>query len=298
MDGKASIMNTTHRSGKMQSDEKDNEHKLAMMEEDIAITKNMAKIKHKIAVMSGKGGVGKSTVSVNMALAFNQKGYHTGILDADLHGPNIPLMLGLEGRHLNADEQGILPVVTEENIKVMSIAFLLPSKASPVIWRGPKKTGAIRQFLGYVAWDELDLLIVDNPPGTGDEPLTVLQSIPSLDGIVIVTTPSPVALEDVEKCVAMAKSLNIPVIGIIENMSGFVCPECGEESFIFGSGGGKRIAAEMDVPFLGQLPINLIDDPDSDENMRIITPNNDSLFTQRIMEVVDKIEEYIKKKDE
>ncbi len=268
---------------------------MAMMEEDIAITKNMAKIKHKIAVMSGKGGVGKSTVSVNLVAAFNQKGYHTGILDADLHGPNVPLMLGVKGRQLDADEQGILPVVTEDNIKVMSLAFLLPSKDSPVIWRGPKKTGAIRQFLGYVAWDELDLLIVDNPPGTGDEPLTVLQSIPFLDGIVIVTTPSPVALEDVEKCVAMAKSLNIPVIGIIENMAGFICPKCGEESFIFGSGGGQRIAVKMDVPFLGQLPIDLSKVPDSDEDMHIITKNNDSLFSQRIMEMVDKIEEYIKK---
>jgi len=283
----------------MQSDEnKENERKIAIMEEDIAITKNMAQIKHKIAVMSGKGGVGKSTVSVNLAVAFNQKGYHTGILDADFHGPNVPLMLGVEGKHLDADERGILPVLTKENIKVMSVAFLLPSKDSPVIWRGPKKTGALRQFLGHVAWDELDLLIVDNPPGTGDEPLTVLQSIPFLDGIVIVTTPSPVALEDVEKCVSMAKSLNIPVIGIIENMAGFVCPKCGEESFIFGSGGGERIATKMEIPFLGKLPIDLGNVSDSDEDMHIITQNNNSSFSQRIMEIVDKIEEHIKKRSD
>jgi Mrp family chromosome partitioning ATPase len=280
----------------MQSDEKrETEHKIAMMEEDIAITKNMAKIKHKIAVMSGKGGVGKSTVAVNLVAALNQKGYHTGILDADLHGPNVPLMLGEEVRHLDADERGILPVITKENIKVMSVAFLLPSKDSPVIWRGPKKTGAIKQFLGFVVWDELDFLIVDNPPGTGDEPLTVLQSIPFLDGIVIVTTPSPVALEDVEKCVSMAKSLNIPVIGIIENMAGFACPKCGEESFIFGSGGGQRIATKMNIPFLGQLPIDFTKNSDSDEGMHILTQNKDSPFSQRIMEIVDKIEENIKK---
>jgi ATP-binding protein involved in chromosome partitioning len=273
---------------------KEEEHKKALMQQDIEIIKRMNKIKHKIAVMSGKGGVGKSTVAVNLAAAFAKKGYKTGIMDSDVHGPNVPKMFGVEGKQLKFDKNGIIPIETEDGIKIMSVGFFLSSQDTPVIWRGPAKTGVIRQFLAEVVWDDLDVLIIDNPPGTGDVPLTILQTVPSLDGVVLVTTPQSVVQEDVEKSVNLVKNLNIPIIGIIENMSGFICPHCENEILIFGKDGGAKIAKEMGIPFLGRLPLDVKTANASDVGTPIVIEEPESEISVKISEIVDKIESKIK----
>ena len=247
--------------------QEDQEQKLALMKQEMEIIKRMSKIRYKIAVMSGKGGVGKSTVSVNIAAAFAKKGYKTGILDADIHGPNVPKMFGVEGKNLKFDKEGLIPIETKDGIKVMSIDFLLPSQEAPVIWRGPAQTGAVKQFLAEINWDDLDIMIIDNPPGTGDIPLTILQSIPSLDGVVFVTTPQSVVQEDVEKSVNLVKNLNIPIIGIVENMSGFICPHCENEVHIFGKDGEFKLQIRwvstfwVDYPWISTHQSLLIMEP-------------------------------------
>jgi len=225
--------------------------------EDRLLQETLAQIRHKIFVLSGKGGVGKSTVAVNLATALSVRGYETGILDIDIHGPNVAKMLGLEGWSLSSGgrEEKISPFRPFPHLKVISMAGLLPDSDSPVIWRGPLKMAAIRQFLQDVAWGSLDFLIVDSPPGTGDEPLSIAQLIPDADGAVIVTTPQEVALLDSRKCVNFAKQLNLPVLGIIENMSGMHCPHCNGFIPLFSQGGGEKAARELGVPFLGALPI-------------------------------------------
>lgn len=270
-------------------DTKEEEHKKAMMQQEIDIVKKMSQIKHKIAVMSGKGGVGKSTVAVNLATAFAKKGYKTGIMDADLHGPNVPKMLDLEGTGLKSRPEGILPVETENGLKVMSVGFFMHSQDIPLIWRGPAKTNVLKQFLADVLWGDLDVLIIDDPPGTGDEPLTVLQNIP-LDGVVLVTTPQSVVQEDVIKSINMVKDLNIKIIGIIENMSGFICPECKKEIDIFGKGNGEELAKRLDIPFLGKLPLTAEASEASDAGTPIVTKDPESEISVRILEIVDKIE--------
>lgn len=277
--------------------EQENLEKLARMKQDVEIVKRMGKIKHKIAVMSGKGGVGKSTISVNIAAALAKKGYKTGIMDADIHGPNVPKMFGVEGKDLKFDKDGILPIETVNGIKVMSIGFLLSSQDVPVIWRGPAQTGAIRQFLGEIVWGDLDVLIIDNPPGTGDIPLTILQTLPSLDGVIIVTTPQSVVQEDVVKNINLVKSLNVPIIGIIENMSGFICPQCKNEIFIFGKDGGAKVAKEMDIPFLGKLPLDVETSSSSDIGNPIIIKEPESEISKKIFDIVTKIEDRVLKKE-
>lgn len=274
---------------------KEEERKKAVMQQEIQIIKRMSKIKHKIAVMSGKGGVGKSTVAVNLAAAFAKEGYKTGIMDADVHGPNVPRMFGVEGKHLKYGKEGIIPAETEEGIKVMSVGFFISSQDTPLIWRGPAKTGLIKQFLAEVKWDDLDVLIIDNPPGTGDEPLTILQAVP-LDGVVLVTTPQSVVQEDVEKSVSMIKNLNIPIIGVIENMSGFICPQCKEEILIFGKGNGEKMAEEMDIPFLGRLPIDVETASASDIGTPIVIKEPKSEISVKISQIVGQIESKIIKK--
>lgn len=271
------------------------EQKLAYMKQDMEIAKRMSKIKHKIAVMSGKGGVGKSTMAVNMAVALSKKGYRTGILDVDIHGPNVPRMLKIGKKDILADKYGILPVKVGENLKVISAQFLLSDENSPIIWRGPRKTAAIRQFLGDVSWGDLDILIVDCPPGTGDEHLTILQSIPFLDGIVMVTTPHLVSLDDVEKSINMAKQLKIRVLGIIENMSGMICPKCETEIPLFGNGGGAEIASKTQIPLLGSIPIYV--EPKGEKN-RLLIENNESEASKKMLGIVEKLEDLIMKKEE
>lgn len=227
----------------------------SMEERQAKVNKAMTRIAHKMAVMSGKGGVGKSTVAANLSLSLTEKGFQVGLLDADMHGPTIPKLLGIEDEKLGADEAGILPAIVPPGLKVVSMGLLLSDRDTPVIWRGPMKMGAISQFLGEVFWGDLDYLIVDLPPGTGDEPLSIAQLIPKMDGSVVVTTPQEVALTSVRKCINFSKNLNIPVIGIVENMSGFVCPHCGHKVNIFKTGGGESAAKEFGIPFLGRIPL-------------------------------------------
>ncbi len=214
-------------------------------------------VKHVILVLSGKGGVGKSTVAANLAYALSSHGYNTGLIDLDIHGPNIPKMLGVEEARLASyDGKHIEPVRITGNLAVVSMAFLLPQRATPVIWRGPMKMTAIRQFLEDVSWGDLDFLVVDLPPGTGDEALSIAQLAPNIAGAVVVTTPQDVAVMDSSRAVEFVRKLEIPVLGIVENMSDFVCPHCGEEIDIFGRGGGKREAEDLGVPFLGSIPLD------------------------------------------
>jgi len=215
----------------------------------------MSRIKHKIIIASGKGGVGKSTVSVNLARALQMKGLRVGILDGDITGPDIPKLLGIEDAKLTQGQGGIEPAQAE-GIKVASMALILTSRETPVVWRGPMKMAAIKQFIQDINWGDLDFLLIDLPPGTSDEPLSVVQLIPELAGAIIVTTPQEVALLDSSKAVNMIKAMKLPVLGIVENMSGLVCPHCGESISIFGAGGGQRMSEEMDVPFLGAIPID------------------------------------------
>jgi ATP-binding protein involved in chromosome partitioning len=215
----------------------------------------MCRIKHKIVVLSGKGGVGKSTVAVNLAAALRLAGLRVGLLDIDLHGPSIPTMLGMEDARPKAAVEGFAPI-DKDGLKVMSIGFLLADKDDAVIWRGPRKMGAIQQFLSDVTWGDLDYLVVDTPPGTGDEQLSLCQLVEGLEGAVIVTTPQRVASADARKSINFCRALNIPVLGVVENMSGFVCPKCGELSELFCSGGGNETSRKMNVPFLGKIPVD------------------------------------------
>ncbi|MDH4292257.1 MAG: Mrp/NBP35 family ATP-binding protein [Dehalococcoidia bacterium] len=263
--------------------------------EQEALNIKMSKIKHKIAVISGKGGVGKSTVTVNLGMAFAMHGYvnSVGILDADIHGPCVPKMLGLRGQKLQAIPIGVFPVVGPLGIKVVSMDFLLSSDDAPVVWRGPLKMKAIKQFLSDITWGELDFLFIDLPPGTGDEPLSVMQLISDMDGVIIVTIPSEVSQVVVKKAVTFARQLGVPIIGIIENMSGFVCPKCGTETNIFTVGGGQKIAQDMSVPFLGSIPIDPEICRDSDNGMPFITEHVDSPATKAFTEIVKKIVSFL-----
>ena len=220
------------------------------------LDERMSRVKHKFMVISGKGGVGKSTVATNVALTLASEGYKVGLMDADIHGPNIPKMLGLEDERPGASSEGLLPIIATNNLKVISIAFFLQSKDDPVIWRGPLKHGVIKQFLGDVYWNELDYLIIDLPPGTGDEALSVAHLLKNVDGAIIVTTPQDVALLDSRKAITFARQLKLPIIGIVENMSGFTCPHCNKNIDLFKKGGGEKAAREMLVPFLGNIPID------------------------------------------
>jgi len=255
----------------------------------------MNKVKHKIAVISGKGGVGKTMVTVNLAMAFAKHGNpgRIGILDADIHGPCVPKMLGLKGQTLQAGPPGAFPATGPLQIKVVSMDFLLPSQESPVIWRGPLKMTAIRQFLSDIVWGELELLLIDLPPGTGDEPLSVMQLLPEMDGVVIVTIPSEVSQDVVKKAITFARQLNIPVIGIIENMSGFVCPNCGAEIDIFKVGGGEKISKDLNVPFLGRIPIDPKICEDSDKGLPFIIEHADSPSVKAFAGIVRKIEDFL-----
>jgi ATP-binding protein involved in chromosome partitioning len=255
----------------------------------------MSKIKHKIAVISGKGGVGKSTITVNLATAFALKGSRVGILDADIHGPTVPRLLGLEGSQVQTTAMGALPVDGPLKMKVMSIDFFM-AEQMPTIWRGPLKMRAIRQLLGEIVWGDLDFLFIDLPPGTGDEPLSIAQLLPELDGVVIVTMPSDLSSSIVKKAVTFAQRLKLPIIGVVENMSGFVCPHCNEKIEIFSSGGGKKMAQEEGVPFLGSIPIDPKVGADSDKGAPFIISHKDSAAAKAFMEIVSKIVVYLEGK--
>lgn len=215
----------------------------------------LCRIGRKVVVMSGKGGVGKSTMAASLASALARAGKRVGLLDIDLHGPSIPTMMGLEGRRISGPEGEMEPIVSR-GVKVASIGMFLEHPDQAVVWRGPMKANMIRQLLRDVAWGELDFLVIDSPPGTGDEPLAACQLIGDIDGAVIVTTPQRVAAVDVRKSITFCRMIGVPVLGVVENMSGFCCPKCGELTPILGFGGGQRMAREMGVPFLGAVPID------------------------------------------
>ena len=236
----------------------------------------MAQVKYKFMVLSGKGGVGKSSVAVNLAATLAQEGYQVGILDADIHGPNIPKMTGVEEKRLVGSQDGLMPIPTESGVKVISIAFLLRNKDDAVIWRGPLKHNIIKQFLGDVLWGALDYLIIDLPPGTGDEALSTAHLIKNVDGAIIVTTPQDVALLDSRKSVTFCRQLNIPLVGIIENMSGLLCPHCEKQIDLFKVGGGEKAAQEMKVPFLGRIPLEPGIVLSTDNGVPFVTNNGDS----------------------
>ena len=277
-------------------------------------------IKHKIMVLSGKGGVGKSTVSAGLALTLARRGMSVGIMDIDITGPNIPKMMGLEEAELHVEEGQIFPAIGPEGIKIISMAFLIEDPDKPVIWRGPIKLGAIQQFIGDVAWGSLDALIIDFPPGTSDEPLTVSQNLPGIDGVVIVTTPQEVALLDSRKSINFAKTVSLPVIGVVENMSGYslsgtaapgsdltidgpsgmsievTTDENGKWATVldlFKSGGGQKAAEDLEVPYLGSIPFDPGIVRGGDDGVHRIVAEPDGVTAESFVQVVDRVMEIV-----
>jgi ATP-binding protein involved in chromosome partitioning len=268
-----------------------NESKI--LEQEAQAKDKMALIKYKLVVISGKGGVGKTSVSVNLAYALSLAGKKTAVLDIDIHGPNIAKMLGIEGQSLHGFEFGIQPVKVKNNLFAVSVALTGYGSDQPIIWRGPMKTAIIRQFLADVNWGALDYLIIDSPPGTGDEPLSVCQLIPNLSGAIIVTTPQDVAVMDARKSVLFARELGVPVVGIIENMSGFTCPHCGAETDIFKKGGGENAAQELKVLFLGRVPFQPEFVEYADKGTPFVSFKDKTKSAEAFFDIIEKIKEFV-----
>ncbi|MEK6599611.1 MAG: Mrp/NBP35 family ATP-binding protein [Deltaproteobacteria bacterium] len=256
------------------------------------IADRMAKVKHKVLVMSNKGGVGKSTVSANLAASLALKGYRVGIADADIHGPNIPKMFGAEGKRLKITDAGIQPYEAF-NLKIASIAFLMEGTDEPIVWRDVWKYDFLQQLFGSFNWGELDYLIVDLPPGTGNESITTIELVNKVGGVVIVTTPQDVALLDSRRSVTFSKINNLPIIGIVENMAGLTCPHCGKDVEVFKIGGGERAAVEMGVPFLGRIPIDPMIAVKADSGEPYIIAYPDSPVGEIFQEIVDKCDKFV-----
>lgn len=257
------------------------------MEEE-AIKQSLAKIKHKIFVLSGKGGVGKSSVSANLAASLSKQGYKTGLMDVDVHGPSIAQMFGMTELLDMSENHLLIPKQVNENLKVVSVQALMQDKDQAIIWRGPAKTGMIRQFVSAVEWGELDFLIIDAPPGTGDEPLTVVQTIPDALG-VIVTTPQEVALADIRKSISFCKTVHLKTLGIVENMAGFKCPHCNEPIDLFSSGGGERTAKAQGLEFLGSIPFDTQVVISGDSGIPIMLKDEKNGFSNSFEKVVENI---------
>ncbi|BDD86841.1 Mrp/NBP35 family ATP-binding protein [Desulfofustis limnaeus] len=263
----------------------------ALAQQDNAITRSLGKIKNKILVMSGKGGVGKSTVSVNLALSLAQKGYQVGLMDVDIHGPDVVRMLNLTGK-LEAPKSPdalVPPLRYNDRLKVVSLEYMMRDRDEAIIWRGPLKIQAIRQFIADMDWGELDYLVIDAPPGTGDEPLTVAQTIPLVKAIVV-TTPQKVALADVRKSINFCRSVEVEIVGVVENMSGFVCPHCNQTVDIFKSGGGEEVAREFDLPFLGKVPMDPKVVEAGDDGVPYLSSEADSPATKAFGAIVAAVE--------
>jgi ATP-binding protein involved in chromosome partitioning len=264
--------------------------KNAQADQDAAVNKSLQKIKNKFIVLSGKGGVGKTSTSVNLAVALSKKGFKVGIMDVDLHGPDVPRMLGLEGMLDLNENRKLNPMSYSENLKAVSIESLTGNKDDAIIWRGPIKYSAIKQFIGDVEWGELDYLIIDSPPGTGDEPLTIAQTISDAKAI-IVTTPQEVSLADVRKSINFCKTVKMEIFGLIENMSGFECPHCGKTINLYGSGGGEKTAQAMGVQFLGRIPFDPHVVQCGDSGTSILDTHKDSMVTKAFDHVATKMSE-------
>lgn len=263
----------------------------AMAQQDNAITRSLGKIKNKILVMSGKGGVGKSTVSVNLALGLARRGHKVGLMDVDLHGPDVIRMLNMTGTLEPPENPNdlVAPLQYNDNLKVVSLEYMMKDRDEAIIWRGPLKIQAIRQFVADMDWGELDYLVIDAPPGTGDEPLSVAQTIPLVKSLVV-TTPQKVALADVRKSLNFCKTVNVEVVGVVENMSGFVCPECNATVDIFKSGGGKEVAREFDLPFLGAVPMDPKVVVAGDDGVPYLSSEAESPAIEAFTKVVDAVE--------
>lgn len=248
----------------------------------------LERIKHVFVVLSGKGGVGKSTVAANLALGLRLRGQAVGLLDVDVHGPSIPKILGLQGQRAMGDGEKLIPLETAEGLKVMSTGLILEKEDEPIVWRGPLKAGVIKQFIGEVRWGDLDYLIVDCPPGTGDEPLSICQLIPSAEAI-LVTTPQQVATLDVSKSITFCNQLGLRIAGVIENMSGFTCPHCGTFTPIFKTGGGEALAKRYGLPFLGKLPIATEIGESGDDGKPFVAAHPDTPAAKAFMAAVDNL---------
>ena len=258
--------------------------------EALELQTRMERIGRKILVLSGKGGVGKSTVAANLAISLAQAGKKVGLLDVDLHGPSIPKLLGLDGHRLGLDAAGrISPIQIGENLSVVSVGLMLDSAQDAVIWRGPMKYNVIRQFLKDVDWGRLDYLVIDSPPGTGDEPLAVAQMVGKGAWAVVVTTPQDLAIADVRRSVSFCKTLDLHVVGIVENMSGLICPHCGKQVDLFKVGGGEKLAIEMGVPFLGRIPLDPQIVASGDSGKPFIQSFADSPATKAFASVIEPI---------
>lgn len=261
----------------------------AMQQQEMAIAATLGEIRHKIFVMSGKGGVGKSSVTVNLAAALAAKGNKVGILDVDIHGPSIPRLLNLTSSiEMDADDKRMLPAPYSANLSVMSMDALLMNKDQAILWRGPKKTAAIRQFMSDVKWGALDYLVIDSPPGTGDEHMTILQTIPNAE-CVVVTTPQELSLADVRKAIDFLKHTKAEILGIVENMSGLVCPHCHQTINLFNKGGGEVLAQQYELPFLQAIPLDPVTVVSADTGTPLVEMEVASAAKNAFMELADKI---------
>ena len=277
--------NHTHQEGHGQKGGHAHHHKPQSIENA------MAPINYKIAIISGKGGVGKTSVVVNLAAAFKSRLYEVGIFDADIHGPSVPKMTGIktEMRDLLHGSHGIDPVVNAQGLKVMSVALIWPTDMTPIMWRGQYKARVLRQFLSSIKWHEMDFLFVDLPPGTGDEPITIMKSIPNLDGMVVVTTPQEISTIVCSRAINAAKELNAPIIGLIENMNSYTCPDCGRQEYFFGKERGKKLAKTFKIPYLGGIPLDGQYSDAADSGVPIVFKYPESMTAKAMMLIADEV---------
>jgi len=267
-------------------------HIMAAMRERMKMAQRMSRIKHKIVVMSGKGGVGKSSVATNLACVLAESG-PTGLVDADVTGPDIAKLMGVEDAQVKATDTGLEPTTGPAGVRVISMAQMI-DRDTAVVWRGPLKIKALKQMLSDVEWGDLDYLVIDLPPGTSDEPLSVAQEIPDADGAVVVTTPQEVSLLDVRKSIAFARAVKMDILGVIENMSGFVCPHCGKQTDIFKVGGGEAAAKELGLPFLGRIPLDPRIVIGGDAGRPFVIEHPDSEATKAFRRIVENIRPHLK----
>jgi len=277
------------RDKRMQQDEEMKRKKAMMEAQDAEIRERLKDFKNKLLVLSGKGGVGKSTIAAYLAAGLAKKGYHVGLMDVDLHGPSIPRLLGLQGRILaSGDSNKAIPLKYLPNMEVMSIEALLGDRDTATIWRGPLKIGVIKQFISDIAWSTSEYLVIDSPPGTGDEPLTVAQVIPDTKAI-IVTTPQEISLADVRKSINFCRQVNMEILGLIENMSGLICPHCGKAIDLFKTDGGAVTAKKAGLRLLGSLPVEPSIVLEGDSGSMSWMDNKDLPYTRMFTEIVDEV---------